>query len=342
MDLTIGVDIGGTNILAGVVTPPDEIVARTPAAHDPTIPTRSRPRSPTPYAELIEPLPGRQHRRSGRWASSAPTDATLLFAPNIAWRNHPLADAAGSQDRAPGGDRERRQRRRLGRVPFRQRPRHARTWSCSPWARDLGGAVITGGQLIRGAFGAAAELGHIKVVPDGAPCGCGQHGCWEAYASGTALAKHAQRFAYDYIAGRKDPCWTSPPRTARRRPRHRRCSPGRPSCARPAAPARLVPRHRHRHARRRPRPRSRRGRRRHHQRRRRPDPPRRPGPLPPQPVRTRPPRRAHHHHRSPGQRRRHHRRRRPGPRPRWHPHAPRLRQRTGPESERHPPRKWAR
>ncbi|TXD37292.1 ROK family protein [Lujinxingia vulgaris] len=51
----------------------------------------------------------------------------------------------------------------------------------------VGGAIIAGGQLIRGQGNNAAEIGHVKVVPEGRVCGCGQRGCLEAYAGGRHL-----------------------------------------------------------------------------------------------------------------------------------------------------------
>jgi glucokinase len=59
----------------------------------------------------------------------------------------------------------------------------------------LGGAIVSGGQLLRGRWGVAAEIGHMRVVPDGHYCGCGQHGCWEQYVSGSALVRDAQAVA---------------------------------------------------------------------------------------------------------------------------------------------------
>jgi predicted NBD/HSP70 family sugar kinase len=59
----------------------------------------------------------------------------------------------------------------------------------------LGGGVVLGGELLRGAFGAAAEVGHMNLVPDGRPCGCGNAGCWEQYASGRALVTEARQRA---------------------------------------------------------------------------------------------------------------------------------------------------
>jgi len=56
----------------------------------------------------------------------------------------------------------------------------------------IGGGVITGGRLTRGANGFAGEVGHMVVDRDGPPCPCGQRGCWERYASGGGLARLAQ------------------------------------------------------------------------------------------------------------------------------------------------------
>ncbi|WP_149202129.1 ROK family protein [Actinotalea subterranea] len=47
--------------------------------------------------------------------------------------------------------------------------------------------LVLDGRLRRGRFGAAGEIGHLPYVPDGAPCPCGQRGCLELYASGSAL-----------------------------------------------------------------------------------------------------------------------------------------------------------
>lgn len=56
----------------------------------------------------------------------------------------------------------------------------------------IGGGVILDGRLLRGANGFAGEPGHMVIDLDGAPCPCGQRGCWEAYASGTGLARLAR------------------------------------------------------------------------------------------------------------------------------------------------------
>jgi glucokinase len=61
----------------------------------------------------------------------------------------------------------------------------------------IGGGLILGGSLYRGAIGAAAELGHVVIDMDGPLCqgNCHNHGCLEVLASGTALAREATRIA---------------------------------------------------------------------------------------------------------------------------------------------------
>jgi glucokinase len=59
----------------------------------------------------------------------------------------------------------------------------------------VGGGVITHGILLRGAQGAGGELGHVTIDPTGPRCGCGNHGCLEALASGTAIRRRAREVA---------------------------------------------------------------------------------------------------------------------------------------------------
>ena len=56
----------------------------------------------------------------------------------------------------------------------------------------IGGGIIIGGRVLHGHLGMAAELGHVTVVPNGYPCGCGNVGCGEKYASATAVAAMGQ------------------------------------------------------------------------------------------------------------------------------------------------------
>jgi glucokinase len=56
----------------------------------------------------------------------------------------------------------------------------------------IGGGIVVDSNLHRGSFGIAAEIGHLRIVPNGLLCGCGAYGCLEQYGSGTALLRHAR------------------------------------------------------------------------------------------------------------------------------------------------------
>jgi glucokinase len=60
----------------------------------------------------------------------------------------------------------------------------------------IGGGIVSGGRVLLGAFGFAAEIGHMMVNPSGPPCPCGHRGCWERYASGGGLGVLAREAAY--------------------------------------------------------------------------------------------------------------------------------------------------
>ncbi len=68
----------------------------------------------------------------------------------------------------------------------------------------IGGGIITGGHVLRGYLGMAGELGHITVVPNGYPCGCGNQGCVEKYASATAVSAMARLLQLGHDLTAKD------------------------------------------------------------------------------------------------------------------------------------------
>ena len=56
----------------------------------------------------------------------------------------------------------------------------------------IGGAIILNGKIFYGMNGMAGEFGHVTIEPDGVPCGCGNHGCAERYASATGVVRMAR------------------------------------------------------------------------------------------------------------------------------------------------------
>lgn len=66
---------------------------------------------------------------------------------------------------------------------------------CVTLGTGIGGGIVLNGELHRGRYGVAAEIGHQRMVPHGRRCPCGNHGCWEQYASGKALVAEGQDLA---------------------------------------------------------------------------------------------------------------------------------------------------
>ncbi|GAA3859898.1 ROK family glucokinase [Streptomyces sedi] len=192
MGLTIGVDIGGTKIAAGVVDEGGSILD-----------TCQVPTPPTPEG-VIEAIAdavravgeGTSADAVGIGAAGYVDDkrATVLFAPNIRWRHETLKDKI---------------EQRVGLSVVVENDANAAAWGeyrfgagaghddvvCITLGTGLGGGIIIGGRLHRGRFGVAGEFGHLRVVPDGLLCGCGSQGCWEQYASGRALVRYARQRA---------------------------------------------------------------------------------------------------------------------------------------------------
>ena len=120
---------------------------------------------------------------------------TLLSTPNLVWRNLPLADGLATfglpvtvnNDATAAAWAE----SRLG---------ASRGYEDSLFVgvgTGIGGGIVAGGRLLRGAHGLAGEIGHVIVEPDGPQCGCGNRGCWEQVASGLAIARAGRRAVTD-------------------------------------------------------------------------------------------------------------------------------------------------
>ena len=73
---------------------------------------------------------------------------------------------------------------------------------CVTLGTGVGGAVVIGRRIYGGADGVAGEVGHMVTHPGGLPCACGQRGCYEQYASASALVRSAQTLDACYTSGR--------------------------------------------------------------------------------------------------------------------------------------------
>ncbi|MFJ6751939.1 MULTISPECIES: ROK family glucokinase [unclassified Streptomyces] len=193
MGLTIGVDIGGTKIAAGVVDEEGSILETcqvpTPQATDALTEA---------IADAVRTV-GADHQIEAVGIGAAgyvdEKRATVLFAPNIDWRHEPLKDKVEQRVGLPVVVENDANAAAWGEYKFGAGQGHSDV-ICITLGTGLGGGIIIGNKLRRGRFGVAAEFGHIRVVPDGLLCGCGSQGCWEQYASGRALLRYARQRAF--------------------------------------------------------------------------------------------------------------------------------------------------
>jgi glucokinase len=194
----VGVDIGGTKIAVGVVDPAGRILAKVRRPTQPEDPASIDAAIADAIAELSSTYDIRAVGVAAAGFASSDRNH-MTFAPNIAWRDYPL------------GDRIRELLDKDGVTVVVENDANAAGWAEYAYGAGkgtttmvmltigtgLGAAMVVNGELVRGAYGFAAELGHVCLVPDGLPCGCGQRGCWEQYASGSALTREARRAAAD-------------------------------------------------------------------------------------------------------------------------------------------------
>jgi glucokinase len=193
---SIGVDIGGTKIAAGVVDEDGQILAR------------ARRDTPATDPALIEAavIDVVRELRDDHGAGAVGIGAagfvgsdrrTILFSANLAWRDTPLArDVEQEVDLPVVVEND---ANAAGWAEFRfgaaRGAGEVRDMMMLTVGTGLGGALVMDGRLIRGDAGFAGEVAHMNVVPDGQWCGCGRRGCLEQYTSGTALVRTARNRA---------------------------------------------------------------------------------------------------------------------------------------------------
>lgn len=184
--LTIGVDVGGTKTAALRVSGDGEILDRS------TLPTEADDPAASLAAvgDAIENVMDGSVTAIGVGAAGL-VDArsgTIVFSPNFAWRHVPIGARLSE---------------RFGLPVTVDNDATAGAWAeaglgASRGADEslfvavgtgIGGGIVTGGRLLRGAHGFAGEIGHVIVEPGGPACGCGNRGCWEQVASGQALER---------------------------------------------------------------------------------------------------------------------------------------------------------
>jgi glucokinase len=191
MTLTIGVDIGGTKVAAGVVDEQGRVLTQTRRDTPAGDVGGTRDTIVEAVAELAatHPVTAVGIGAAG-WINAA--GSTVLFAPNLAWRDEPLREYVSAAVSLPVVVENDANVAAWAEFRFGA-ARHVDDSMCMfTVGTGIGGGIVLGGGLLRGWNGIAGELGHILAVPDGHPCGCGRLGCLEQYASGNALVRFAR------------------------------------------------------------------------------------------------------------------------------------------------------
>jgi glucokinase len=187
--LTIGVDIGGTSVRAGVVDGEGTVLAESaaPTADDPDALDDT-------VAGLVGRLAGEHPVAAVGLAVAGFVDrdrCSVAFGAHLPWRDDPVADRLGARlgmpvvlehDANAAGIAEHRVGAAAG----------ASVALLVALGTGIGAALLVDGTVYRGAHGVAPELGHLTVVREGRPCPCGKRGCLERYCSGTALGHAAE------------------------------------------------------------------------------------------------------------------------------------------------------
>ncbi|MBE6798629.1 MAG: ROK family glucokinase [Ruminococcaceae bacterium] len=192
----LGIDLGGTNIAAAVVNEKYEIVGK----------ASLKTNCPRPAEEIAEDmykagvlaiensglkLDDIAEVGVGSPGSVDHNTGFICFANNLGFHNVPLGDMLEAK---------------FGRRVFLENDanaaaygellagagRGAKQFVAITLGTGVGGGVIVNGQIISGMNYAGGELGHIVIVKDGEPCSCGRNGCWESYASATALIRQTK------------------------------------------------------------------------------------------------------------------------------------------------------
>jgi glucokinase len=190
--LTVGIDIGGTKIAGGVVDERGAVLGYTRVATPSGVGDID-----AAIERMVADLRAEHEVAAVGIAAAGFIDSDrsrIYFGVNIPWRNDEMRH---------------RLEQRLALPVVIENDANAAGWAEYHFGAGrgfahfvmltigtgVGGAVVVDGRLYRGGSGVAGELGHTRHIRDGLPCGCGQRGCIEQYASGRALQRIANEIA---------------------------------------------------------------------------------------------------------------------------------------------------
>ncbi|MBR3019150.1 MAG: ROK family protein [Clostridia bacterium] len=198
----IGIDLGGTNIAVGVVSEAGSILAETSAK---TLAER-------PYKEIVRDMAAcvmKAVTKAGLTEADiysigigipgvAEGDNGVVFnCTNLGWINVPLRDEMQKYINKPVFIDNDANVAALAESYFGVSAGYKSSVMIT-LGTGVGGGIVINGKPWSGAHGRAGEIGHMTLVPDGAPCTCGNNGCVERYCSATAIIRTAKQECYSF------------------------------------------------------------------------------------------------------------------------------------------------
>ena len=201
---TIGIDLGGTNIVASVVDDDYNIIGTSKT------PTNS-PRSADEIFDDIADVCEEAGKTAGLTMEDIDSvgmgtpgtvnqDGIIEFANNLAFNNVPARTMLAKRINKPEEKvfiENDANCAALGEA-YAGCGNGAKDFVAVTLGTGVGSGVIIGGKIVNGVNYAGGECGHMVIVVDGEQCSCGRKGCWEAYASATALIRQTKKAMEEY------------------------------------------------------------------------------------------------------------------------------------------------
>ncbi len=201
----VGIDLGGTNIVCGVVNEKFEIVGK----------GKVKTSTPRPMKEIVDDMAKTVSMAIedagltlddidafgiGAPGSIDPENGIVVYSNNLGFFDLPLCEEL---------------KKRIGKEFYVENDANAAAYGeyiagagkgtknfvAVTLGTGVGGGVIVDGKIYSGSNHAGAELGHTVIQMNGERCTCGRHGCWEAYASATALIRQTKQAMHRYPNG---------------------------------------------------------------------------------------------------------------------------------------------
>ncbi|MGF7049619.1 glucokinase [Paenibacillus sp. DS2015] len=196
MKYYVGVDLGGTNIAAGVVDENYQIISR---HHVRTYASKTFEELIADIAKAVYDVVDKANLSMSEIVSVGlgtpscinPETGMLVHANNLNWENVPLPKEMEKHFQVPVFIRNDADCAALGEVLAGAASKYDNALMVT-LGTGVGGGIIMDKQIFNGSDHMGAEVGHTKLVYEGIKCTCGQYGCFESYASATALIRRTK------------------------------------------------------------------------------------------------------------------------------------------------------